>query len=348
MNLKRKIAVSAAALLLIGSAMNVSAAELSSKDYVNTLIKNDQAELIIDVDAYKAAYSDLAQAFGNDTDAYINHYLTMGVYEGRTKGVLFDPLIYAEAYSDVKNALGYDIAAIVQHYLTFGIAENRTQGTAHGYSDIAAAEKAGVQSTNINRNVSSTGSSNLSGAYSNSAGSFSNNINTAGNVSSGNDSIVENVSSGDSGLSGSDSAGGTVAYANNSGQAGGTVAYANNSGQAVTNDNAGSSSSNTNSIAAADNSSSTAPVSADSASADTGKGYDHTTSIYDNDEKTLLRVEYYDESGKLIQYSSVTYSDSDSNSYTENIYHYDNETNTQILDRTDVYENGSLVSSVNQ
>lgn len=347
MNLKRKIAASAAALLLIGSAMNVSAAELSSKDYVNTLIKNDQAELIIDVDAYKAAYSDLAQAFGNDTDAYINHYLTMGVYEGRTKGVLFDPLIYAEAYSDVKNALGYDIAAIVQHYLTFGIAENRTQGTAHGYADIAAAEKAGVQSTNINRNVSSTGGSDLSGAYSNSAGSFSNSVNTAGNVSSDNDSIAENVSSGDNGSGGSDSAG-TVAYANDSGQAGGTVAYANSSGQAVTNDNAGSSSSNTNSIAAADNGGSTAPVSANSAPADTGKGYDHTTSIYDNDEKTLLRVEYYDESGKLIQYSSVTYSDSDSNSYTENIYHYDNETDTQILDRTDVYENGSLVSSVNQ
>lgn len=253
MNLKRKIAASAAVLLLIGSAMNVSAAELASKDYVNKLIKNHQAELIINVDAYKAAaYSDLAKAFGDDTDAYINHYLTKGVYEGRTKGVLFDPLVYAEAYRDIKNALGYDIDAIVQHYLTFGISENRTQGTAHGYADIAAAEKAGVQNTNINRAVGNAGGNGLSSNYSDSGDSSLNN-NTAGNVSQGNSGTAENSSKSSN------------------------TTVADNSGSTVNNDTVSSSSSNNSSIAAADNSGSAASVSADSASANTGKGYDHTT-----------------------------------------------------------------------
>lgn len=66
--------------------------------------------------------------------------------------------------------------------------------------------------------------------------------------------------------------------------------------------------------------------------------YDRTTKIYENDGKTLIRVEYYDENNKLTHYSSVVDHDPETNSYTENIYTYDEETQTQILQRTDVYE----------
>lgn len=155
MKLKKGIVVGLAVVVLTGSVLNVSAAGTTS--YVKTLKKINNADLIIDVEAYKAAYSDLEAAFGDDTDAYIEHYLTIGVYEGRTKGVLFDPLAYAESYSDIKEAFGDDIPAIVNHYVTYGIEENRTKGTADGYEDIAAAEKAGVQWATVPR--SSTGSS---------------------------------------------------------------------------------------------------------------------------------------------------------------------------------------------
>ena len=70
--------------------------------------------------------------------------------------------------------------------------------------------------------------------------------------------------------------------------------------------------------------------------------YDHTTSIYTNDEKTLLRVEYYNSENKLAYYSSVEGYDNDTKSYTENIYRYDWDTQTEILERTDVYVNGQL------
>ncbi len=136
MHSKKILAAGLSAALLMCSGLTASAAEKTP----------DNADsLIINVEAYKAAYPDLVQVFGDNTDAYVQHYLTMGVYEGRTKGVLFDPLTYAEAYSDVKNAFGYDIPSIVNHYVNYGSKENRTMGTAHGYSDIAAAESAGLK-----------------------------------------------------------------------------------------------------------------------------------------------------------------------------------------------------------
>lgn len=64
--------------------------------------------------------------------------------------------------------------------------------------------------------------------------------------------------------------------------------------------------------------------------------YHHTTSIYENDG-TLIRVEYYDDNNKLTHYSKVEDHDPETNSYTENIYTYDEETETEILQRTDTY-----------
>ncbi len=73
--------------------------------------------------------------------------------------------------------------------------------------------------------------------------------------------------------------------------------------------------------------------------------YDRTTSIYANDNETLLRVEYYDENNKLTHYSKVEDYDPKTHSYTENIYTYDEETETEILQRTDVYEGDSSESA---
>lgn len=289
MKFKKLLVTSVAMALLSGSVLHVSAAEATQNNYKE---KNPE-NLIIDVEAYKAAYSDLEEAFGDNREAYIEHYLTIGVYEGRTKGVLFDPLIYAEAYSDVKAACGNNISAIVNHYLTFGITENRTIGTASGYADLAAAESAGAQKTNIQRNVAATVN-------------YENNVvsnNTANNISADNNADAIN-----------------------------NIPVINNSNYTADNNTNSTPPVNNNGVAANSN-------------AVSNQNYHHTTSIYDNDEKTLLRVEYYDDNNKLIQYSSVSNFDSNTNSYTENIYHYDEENETSVLDRTDTYVNGSLSSS---
>lgn len=288
MHLKKIIVSGAATALLAGSLLNVSAAEIPAGSYAKAL--KDNENLIINVDAYKAAYSDLAKAFGDDEDAYIEHYLTKGVFEGRTKGVLFDPLAYAEAYGDVKAAFGDNILAIVNHYVTFGVTENRTMGTANGYEDIAEAEENGALGVVVQRNnIAVTGyAPNNSNGTSLTTGSYP--------------TAVSNY---------------TVAGQTD----------ANNTGTALTETTAGGSS--------------TTPVT------NNRPTYGHTTSIYTNDESTLLRVEYYNDDNKLVEYSTVTNYDKTTQSYTETVYKYDNETNTQITVRTDTYVNGQLTSSQN-
>lgn len=72
--------------------------------------------------------------------------------------------------------------------------------------------------------------------------------------------------------------------------------------------------------------------------------YDRTTSIYANDNVTLLRVEYY-KNNKLTYYSVVEKFDAATKSYTERIYLCNRETNIDTLARTDVYVNGKLTKS---
>lgn len=354
MNLRKMFVTGTAAALFISSALHVSAAETTPSSNANSLKESNQENLILDVEAYKAAYSDLAEAFGDDTNAYIEHYLTIGVYEGRTKGVLFDPLVYVESYSDVKNAFGYNIPAIVNHYLKFGIAENRTLGTANGYADLAAAEKAGAQKTNIERSVaviSNYDSNTIANTPESNTESTHPAADAAGNVISNGNSALTNanapVGAGTTSVSNNTAAGTNSTPTVNNAAANNTTA-SNNSAPVV--NNAAADNSNTpadNASASSNTPAANTPASGNVSASSSDKGYHHTTSIYDNDEKTLLRVEYYDDNNKLIQYSSVSNFDSSTNSYTEEIYHYDYDTESSVLDRTDTYVNGSLSSSEN-
>lgn len=72
--------------------------------------------------------------------------------------------------------------------------------------------------------------------------------------------------------------------------------------------------------------------------------YDRTTTIYDNDNVTLLRVEYYI-NNTLTYYSVIEQFDVTTKSYIEKIYQCNRETNIDPLVRTDVYTNGNLVTT---
>ena len=293
MKIKNVIAMGAAVVLVAGSALNVSAAEKLSSADLNALKESGKVSLIIDVDAYKAAYGDLKEAFGDNEDAYIEHYLTVGVYEGRTKGVLFDPIVYAEAYGDVKQAFGNNISAIVNHYVTFGATENRTIGTSNGYADIATAEKNGAvisRSDIVSSYISNGGGSSYADLVAEYFGSAADGSESSNAINSS----FANMANGSSPAAVSSLAAGTSV--------------------------AGSSSTAAN------------------------QSYHHTTSIYE-DANTLLRVEYYDENNKLTHYSDVEYTDKETNSYKENIYHWDEEKGEEVLDRTNTYVNGTLSSS---
>ncbi len=332
MKFKKAIVTGTVAAAFVGSVLNVSAAEMTTKDYMNALKKDGKESLIVDVEAYKAAYSDLAAAFGDDWGAYIEHYLTFGVYEGRMEGALFDPITYAEAYGDIKAAYGDNILAIANHYVTVGAAENRTIGTSGGYADIAAAEKAGAVvsvprvTSQVNGNVVNGSAAVNAENPSGSDGSILNSAEDEGEVNGGNNApgAVNNS--------------GSAAVTNNAG----TVVNSSASGDSSVNSNADSSAANTSVNTASTTANNSAAANINTSSE---KNYHHTTSIYHDDGDTLWRVEYYDENNKLSEYSSVTDVDNSTNSYTENVYKWDEEKNESVLQRTDTYVNGELVSS---
>lgn len=186
MKLKRVIALFAAAAVIAGSTISVSAAEPISGDYLTALIESGNAELILNVDAYRAAYSDLDAAFGDNTNAYIEHYLTMGIYEGRTSGALFNPLAYAEAYDDVKAAFGDQTEALIDHYINYGISENRTEGTAQGYADIAQAQMIAASGGSNSTPAANAGQNIFSSIF----GGSSNNGNTGSSSNSSSSGVT--------------------------------------------------------------------------------------------------------------------------------------------------------------
>ncbi len=82
-------------------------------------------KLVFDYEYYKAAYPDLAAAFGNDESAYYNHYLTHGIVEGRSGSAEFNAISYRGRYPDLNAAFGDNWSAYLDHYITKGRAEGR-------------------------------------------------------------------------------------------------------------------------------------------------------------------------------------------------------------------------------
>ena len=92
---------------------------------------------VLDVAKYRESYADLDKAFGDNWEAYVDHYFKDGVNEpNRRKGVLLDPVVYGEEYRDLRKAFGTDIEALAKHYVTNGWKEGRDYGTAGKYEDI--------------------------------------------------------------------------------------------------------------------------------------------------------------------------------------------------------------------
>ena len=75
--------------------------------------------------ADRAAYPDVAAAYGNNADALLNHFISFGVKEGRSASAEFNPQAYRQRYEDLQAAFGNDMAAYCRHYVAYGKAEGR-------------------------------------------------------------------------------------------------------------------------------------------------------------------------------------------------------------------------------
>ena len=102
-----------------------------------------------DVNSYRKRYPTLEKAYGNDIDAYYEHYYLTGkkagwdgtkgnfsednddsdktstIYKGVDYAPVFDVKYYLNRYSDLKSAFGNDYAAALKHFVECGISEGR-------------------------------------------------------------------------------------------------------------------------------------------------------------------------------------------------------------------------------
>lgn len=249
-------------------------------------------------------------------DTSLECSLTTDGSESRTMGALSEPSAYAEACVSP----GTDVQRTGSSVSSINAAARETAAVETGSSSAAEGSYASLPANTDSHNnpaaAGDTGSSSVNadaGAPDGNTGSSP--VYTA-NAADGNRTTA---------VSGADNSSANTADSNKTA----AVSETDNS-SAATAANAASN----NGAAAAD-------------STGDSKTYHHTTSIYADDDATLLRVEYLDENGKVVEYSKVTDYDKDTNSYTETVYAYDWDEEKEYVMRTNTYVDGELVSSEN-
>lgn len=80
---------------------------------------------VFDYEYYINRYVDINRCFANNPEGALNHYVTMGIDEGRQASANFDITSYRYANQDLRLAFGKYNKGYVEHYLKFGIHENR-------------------------------------------------------------------------------------------------------------------------------------------------------------------------------------------------------------------------------
>lgn len=118
------------------------AAALGNVSYTHAADLED----VFDERYYADEYSDLKQAFGYARLVLLDHFMKVGIYEGRKMNGLIDIIKYREENPDLEKAFGDDWGAYLRHYLTYGAYENRDNGAdfdpvdyLNRYSDLKAA-----------------------------------------------------------------------------------------------------------------------------------------------------------------------------------------------------------------
>lgn len=98
---------------------------------------------VFDADYYYACYPDLALSIGQDYNGLLNHFVTAGIYEGRSASYEFNPMYYRNAYPDLNAAYGDNMLLYCKHFVDTGRAEGRVGNSPN-------AKAVDTSATNIN------------------------------------------------------------------------------------------------------------------------------------------------------------------------------------------------------
>ena len=86
-------------------------------------------QAVFDAEYYYNSNPDLQAAFGYDAQKLFNHFVSSGIYEGRSGCANFNVAIYRANYPDLQAAFGNDLASYCAHYAANGAAEGRNATT---------------------------------------------------------------------------------------------------------------------------------------------------------------------------------------------------------------------------
>ena len=91
------------------------------------ILNNENRDLspVFNLGYYKQNNPDVVKAFGNNTDAIMNHFLSYGMKEGRTSSPNFNLDFYKSNNQDLKNAYGNNKKEYYIHYMIYGRDEGR-------------------------------------------------------------------------------------------------------------------------------------------------------------------------------------------------------------------------------
>ena len=81
---------------------------------------------VFDADYYLDRYPDLKAAFGDNDEAALQHFVYIGMKEGRQGNASFDVKSYKNRYVDLRYLFGYGWTNYFIHYLYIGRFEGRS------------------------------------------------------------------------------------------------------------------------------------------------------------------------------------------------------------------------------
>lgn len=106
--------------------------EIDKKTLKGLLIENEDFSFdginylpVFDPVYYYYSYSDVWNLDLSDVEAIFNHFITIGMQQGRKASQSFSPIEYKKKNEDVRLAIGEDWKEYYLHYLIYGINENR-------------------------------------------------------------------------------------------------------------------------------------------------------------------------------------------------------------------------------
>lgn len=107
------------------SSKQTVAAEKKVTESAVTISDTSYDNVAFNASYYASNYTDVYELYGDDAKALYNHFITVGIKEGRQSSAQFSILVYKENNQDLQDSFGDDLIKYYNHYIEYGVNESR-------------------------------------------------------------------------------------------------------------------------------------------------------------------------------------------------------------------------------